>query len=141
MQFSFSLRFSEKVLKVLKQTHAYSFLFDKFFSQVNNNYFFHHPTSLMHIYLIVVTINSMLIFQLELMLGEWRQAMGRRVLKVNLEKTKMMVTEREMDDVLQVWRYPCGVCSHGVANSVLCRTCESGVILLLKRKKKSAVQS
>ena len=30
--------------------------------------------------------------EVELMFGEWRQAMDRRGLKVNLEKTKMMVT-------------------------------------------------
>ena len=40
--------------------------------------------------------------------------MERRGLKVNLEKTKMMVTEGEMEYVLQVGRYPCGVCGHGV---------------------------
>ena len=34
--------------------------------------------------------------------GEWRQAMEKRGLKVNLEKTKMMVTGGEMEDVLQV---------------------------------------
>ena len=51
--------------------------------------------------------------------------MERRGLKVNLEKAKMMVTGgREMEDVLQVRMYPCGVCGCGVrANSVLCRTC------------------
>ena len=60
------------------------------------------------------------------MFGEWRQAMERRGLKVNLEKTKMIVTwgGREMEDVLQVERYPCGGCGRYVgANSVLCRTC------------------
>ena len=60
----------------------------------------------------------------ELMFGEWRQAMERRWFKVNLEKAKMMVTGRKMEDVLQVGRYPCGVYGRSVgANSVPCRTC------------------
>ena len=58
------------------------------------------------------------------MFGEFRQVMERRMLKVNLEETLMMVTREEIDDVLQVRRYPCGVCGCGVgANSVLCRMC------------------
>ena len=48
--------------------------------------------------------------------------MARRGLMVNLEK--MMVTGGEMENVVQVGRYPCGVCGRGVgANSVLCGTC------------------
>ena len=55
------------------------------------------------------------------MFGEWRQAVERRGLKVNFEKTKMMVTGGEVGDVVRVGRYPCGVCGRGVgANSVLC---------------------
>ena len=61
--------------------------------------------------------------EVELMFAEWRQAMERRGQVLNLEKTKVMVTGREMDDGLQMGRYPCGVCGRGVgANSVLCRT-------------------
>ena len=62
--------------------------------------------------------------EVELMFGEWRRAVERRGLKVNLEKTKMMVTGGEVVDVVRVGRYPCGVCGHGVgANSVLCTAC------------------
>ena len=62
--------------------------------------------------------------EVELMFGEWRQAVERRGLKANLEKTKMMVTGGEVEDVVRVGRYPCGVCGHGVgANSVLCTAC------------------
>ena len=61
--------------------------------------------------------------EVELMFGEWRWAVERRGLKVNLEKTKMMVTGGEVGDV-RVERYPCGVCGRGVgANSVLCTAC------------------
>ena len=46
--------------------------------------------------------------------------MGRRGLKVNLEKAKMMVTGGEVGDVVGAGRYPRGVCGRGVeANSVL----------------------
>ena len=43
----------------------------------------------------------------DLMFGEWRLAMERRGLKVNLKMTKMMVTETKMEDVVQVERYLC----------------------------------
>ena len=50
--------------------------------------------------------------------------MERRGLKVNLGKTKMMVTGWEMEDVVQVGSYLCRVCGRGVGvNSVLCGTC------------------
>ena len=61
--------------------------------------------------------------EVELMFGEWRRAVERRGLKVNLENRKMMVTGGEVD-VVRVGRYPCGVCGQGVgANSVLCTAC------------------
>ena len=37
--------------------------------------------------------------EMELMFVEWRQAMERRGLKVNLKTTIVMVTEGEMEDV------------------------------------------
>ena len=62
--------------------------------------------------------------EVELMFGEWRRAVERRGLKVNLEKAKMMVTEGEVGDVVGVGRYPCGLCGRGVgANSVMCTAC------------------
>ena len=55
---------------------------------------------------------------------EWRQAVERRGPKFNLWKEMRMVTGSEMDDVIQVGRYPCGVCGRSDgANSVLCETC------------------
>ena len=54
--------------------------------------------------------------------------LGGRGLKVNLEKTKMIVTGGEMEDVIQVGRRPCRVCGRGDgANSVLRGTC--GIIV------------
>ena len=54
------------------------------------------------------------------MFGEWRRAVERRGLKVNLEKTKMMVTGGEVGDVVRVGRYPCGVCGRGVRLTQFC---------------------
>ena len=51
-------------------------------------------------------------------------AFEQRGLKVNLEKTKLLVTEGERGEVVQVGRYPCGVCGQGVGvNSILCISC------------------
>ena len=38
-------------------------------------------------------------------------AFDLRGLQVNLEKTKLLVTGGERGEVVQVGRYPCGVCS------------------------------
>ena len=48
--------------------------------------------------------------------------MKRKVLKVNLEKSKMMVTGGKLEDVIQVGVYPCEVCDHGVGPTLLCGT-------------------
>ena len=45
--------------------------------------------------------------EVELMFWEWRRAVERRGRKVNLEKTKMMVTGGQVGDVVRVGRYPC----------------------------------
>ena len=51
-------------------------------------------------------------------------AFERRGLKVNLEKTKLLVTEGEREEVVQMGRYPCGVCGRGVGvNSILHISC------------------
>ena len=55
---------------------------------------------------------------------EWRQALERRGMQVNLEMTKIMVTGGEMENVMQVGRYSCGVCDRGVEpNTFLSGTC------------------
>ena len=56
---------------------------------------------------------------------DWRQAMERRGLKVNMAKTKMMVTGKKIEENIQVGRFPCGVCGNGVGvNSILCTECD-----------------
>ena len=46
-----------------------------------------------------------------MMFGEWRRAVEWKRLKVNLKKTKMMVIGGEVEDVVGVGRYVCGVWS------------------------------
>ena len=54
----------------------------------------------------------------------WREALECRGLKVNLGKTKIMVTGKQGEN-LQSGRYPCSVCGRGVgANSILCVACD-----------------
>ena len=56
---------------------------------------------------------------------DWKLAMERRGLKVNIGKTKIMVTGKEEVERMQSGRFPCGVCGAGVgANSILCTVCD-----------------
>ena len=57
------------------------------------------------------------------MFTKWREAMEKRGLKVNLEKTKLLVTGKDYE-VAETGKYPCGVCKSGVGNSsILCTEC------------------
>ena len=57
--------------------------------------------------------------------GVWKREMETRGLKVNINKTKLMVMGREPAVRPQRGRYTCGVCSKGVgANSKCCQCCE-----------------
>jgi hypothetical protein len=58
----------------------------------------------------------------------WKNAMERRGLKVNLQKTKLLVTGKERETVVESGQYPCGVCGRGVGvNSILCASCNKWV--------------
>ena len=58
------------------------------------------------------------------MFKRWMSAMERRGLRVNLNKTKMMVTGKE-DEIIQSSRYPCSLCGSGVGvNSILSTLCD-----------------
>ena len=51
---------------------------------------------------------------------KWKMALEKRGMKVNMNKTKIMVTGKESVPI-RSGRYPCGVCGRGVGvNSVLC---------------------
>ena len=58
------------------------------------------------------------------MFERWRDAMEQRGLKINLGKTKLLVTgKRNLKTPVSV-RFPCSVCSAGVGvNSILCKQC------------------
>ena len=56
--------------------------------------------------------------------GVWKREMETRGLKVNINKTKLMVMGREPAVRPQRGRYPCGVCGKGIgANSKWCQCC------------------
>ena len=56
---------------------------------------------------------------------KWKEAMEIRGLRINMSKTKLMVTGKQMSSRLQSGRYPCAVCGQGVgANSALCTVCD-----------------
>ena len=58
------------------------------------------------------------------MFNKWKEQMELRGLKVNLEKTKSMVTGKRAAEAVQSGRWPCGCCGRGVgSNSVLCVEC------------------
>ena len=62
--------------------------------------------------------------EVESMFRGWKGEMERRGLKVNIGKTKLLVTGKT-GEVVQSGRYPCGVCGSGVGvNSILCTSCE-----------------
>ena len=54
---------------------------------------------------------------------DWREAIARRGMKVNVAKTKVLVTGKKAE-VVRSGRYPCAVCGKGVGvNSILCTVC------------------
>ena len=58
------------------------------------------------------------------MLEEWKVAMVRRGLKVNIDQTKLLVSGKSLVTRRESGRDPCGVCVAGVgANSILCIQC------------------
>lgn len=62
--------------------------------------------------------------EVEQMFKDWKREMESKGLKVNIEKTKMMISGNKEDSPVQTGRYPCGVCGRGVGvNSILCHSC------------------
>ena len=58
------------------------------------------------------------------MLTEWKRAMESKGLRINMEKTKMMVSGSSEEVPVQSGRDPCGVCGVGTGvNSILCTQC------------------
>ena len=58
----------------------------------------------------------------------WRECLESKGLKVNLKKTKIMLSRRNKGAVEKVGRWPCSVCGKGVGrNSIQCSACLSWV--------------
>ena len=63
--------------------------------------------------------------ELERKFREWKSHMEDRGLKVNIEKTKFMITGDDEAEPVEMGEYPCGVCGRGVReNSILCVRCQ-----------------
>ncbi len=59
------------------------------------------------------------------MFNRWKEEIEQRGLKINMEKTKLMVTGNKARDRTHSGRWPCGCCGRRVgANSILCRVCD-----------------
>ena len=57
----------------------------------------------------------------------WRRELELRGLKVNMEKTKMMVTGRSSTQKIKTGKWSCGCCGKGVgSNSILCTNVKIG---------------
>ena len=57
------------------------------------------------------------------MFKRWKEALEMRGMKVNLSKTKLLVTGKEAE-IIESGQFPCAVCGQGVGvNSVLCNGC------------------
>ena len=64
----------------------------------------------------------------EQQLQNWKVALARRGLKINIGKTKILVSGKDGLTALPSGQYPCGVCAQGVgANSMLCTLCGNRV--------------
>ncbi len=58
------------------------------------------------------------------MINRWKEEMEQRGLKINTEKTKLMVTGNMAREGIQSGRWPCGCCERGVGStSMLCMNC------------------
>jgi len=58
-------------------------------------------------------------------LNEWKDNMENRGMRVNMNKTKVMITGERQKQVQKAVRWSCGVCGRGVgSNSIQCITCQ-----------------
>ena len=59
---------------------------------------------------------------------KWKECMEAKGLKVNIEKTKVMVSGKGCGEVERTGKWPCAVCRNGVmANSIQCTRCTEWV--------------
>jgi len=61
-------------------------------------------------------------------LNEWKDNVENRGMRVNMNKTKVMISGERQKVRQKAVRWPCGVCSKGVgSNSLLCTSCQKWV--------------
>ena len=62
------------------------------------------------------------------MFGEWKEAMPRSGLKVNIDKTKLLVSGKPLITRRETGRHPCVVCNFSACvKSILCFQCNKWV--------------
>ena len=62
--------------------------------------------------------------QLEAKLSEWKKNLDTHGLRVNMGKTKVLISGTGMETLKDSGKYPCGVCRKGVGgNSIFCEGC------------------
>jgi len=61
-------------------------------------------------------------------LNEWKNNVENRSMRVNMNKTKVMISGDRQKPVPKAARWPCGVCGRGVgSNSIQCTNCHKWV--------------
>jgi len=61
-------------------------------------------------------------------LNEWKNNVENRGMRVNMSKTKVMISGERQKPVQKTARWPCGVCGRGVgSNSIQCTSCQKWV--------------
>jgi len=61
-------------------------------------------------------------------LNEWKNNVENRGMRVNMNKTKVMISGERQKPVQKAARWPCGVCGRGVgSNSIQCTSCHKWV--------------
>jgi len=61
-------------------------------------------------------------------LNEWKDNAESKVMRVNMNKTKVMISGERQKVRQKAVRWPCGVCSKGVgSNSLQCTCCQKWV--------------
>ena len=56
--------------------------------------------------------------------NEWKNNVENRGMRVNMNKTKVVISGKHQKPVQKAARWPCGVCGRGVgSNSIQCTSC------------------
>jgi len=61
-------------------------------------------------------------------LNEWKDNMENRGMRVNVNKTKVVISGEQQKVTQRDVRWPCGVCGRGIGNnSIQCTSCQKWV--------------